>query len=209
MPTPTIRAIPTFYAGHYFRSRLEARWAVFFDTCGIKWEYEKEGYSLPSGPYLPDFWLPKVSLRDGKPGVWVEIKPVMYTKEEERKAIELARETGSPVMILCGSGFYIGNGTYEGFQVQVEKKTKEQKMEEWPSLSLEDLKDFDGHETWIDNCMSLHKCVNPNCGDVKFEFDNHNYWFCSECSWPTTDEPFRRAAVYAQCERFESPKRAR
>lgn len=206
MPPPAIKAIPTFYAGHYFRSRLEARWAVFFDTFGIKWEYEKEGYSLPSGPYLPDFWLPEVSLRDGKPGVWVEIKPAMYTQEEERKAIELAGETGAPVMILCGSGFYIGNGTYEGFQVQVEKKTKEEMLAE---VGFGTFDDFDGNDTWIDNWMSLHKCVNPKCGDVKFEFYESNYMYCGKCGSRSTDEPFQRAAVYAQCERFESPKRAR
>ena len=46
MPKPHIPAIQTQYAGHHFRSRLEARWAVFFDACGVKWEYEKEGYDL-------------------------------------------------------------------------------------------------------------------------------------------------------------------
>jgi hypothetical protein len=28
----TIQAIETVYRGHRFRSRLEARWAVFFDA---------------------------------------------------------------------------------------------------------------------------------------------------------------------------------
>lgn len=41
-----IKAIETSYKGYRFRSRLEARWAVFFDELGIKWEYEKEGYDL-------------------------------------------------------------------------------------------------------------------------------------------------------------------
>jgi len=64
-----IKAIQTSYKGYRFRSRLEARWAVFFDTLGIEWEYEKEGFELgDEGRYLPDFWLP------GKK-VWVEIKP--------------------------------------------------------------------------------------------------------------------------------------
>ena len=39
-----IKAIETIYNGYRFRSRLEARWAVFFDEIGIKYEYEKEGY---------------------------------------------------------------------------------------------------------------------------------------------------------------------
>ena len=38
--------IPTMYKGIKFRSRLEARWAVFFDTLGIEWEYEPQGYEI-------------------------------------------------------------------------------------------------------------------------------------------------------------------
>jgi len=46
-----IKAIQTEYRGYLFRSRLEARWAVFFDACGVDWEYEPEGYDLGSGGY--------------------------------------------------------------------------------------------------------------------------------------------------------------
>jgi hypothetical protein len=48
----------TRYAGRRFRSRLEARWAVFFDAAPIwvPWRYEYEGILLPGiGGYLPDF----------------------------------------------------------------------------------------------------------------------------------------------------------
>ena len=67
-----LKAIDTRYAGHLFRSRLEARWAVFFDHLGIRWEYESEGFVLPDGThYLPDFLIhtPQGERR------WVEIKP--------------------------------------------------------------------------------------------------------------------------------------
>ena len=79
----TLSAIETRYAGCRFRSRLEARWAVFLDHLGITWQYEPQGYQIgpcptdatPSGgsmtirqaAYLPDFWLPDESL-------WVEVK---------------------------------------------------------------------------------------------------------------------------------------
>ncbi len=54
-----MKAIQTEYKGYLFRSRLEARWAVFFDACGIEWEYEPEGLILSDGThYLPDFYLP-------------------------------------------------------------------------------------------------------------------------------------------------------
>lgn len=39
-----LKAIETEYKGYRFRSRPEARWAVFFDACGVKWDYEPEGY---------------------------------------------------------------------------------------------------------------------------------------------------------------------
>lgn len=51
-----IKAIETAYAGITFRSRLEARYAVFMDAVGIMWEYEPERVQLPGGgTYLPDF----------------------------------------------------------------------------------------------------------------------------------------------------------
>jgi hypothetical protein len=54
-----IKAIETRYKGYRFRSRMEARWAVFFDTLKIRYEYEMEGFDLGNGEkYLPDFWFP-------------------------------------------------------------------------------------------------------------------------------------------------------
>lgn len=53
------KALETSYNGYKFRSRLEARWAVFFDALNIKYIYEPEGYALSDGNYyLPDFMLP-------------------------------------------------------------------------------------------------------------------------------------------------------
>jgi hypothetical protein len=82
-----IKAIETFYKGYHFRSRLEARWAVFFDTLGIQWKYEDQGFERDIGVYtanpegetyvanivryLPDFYLPH---RWGGGGIYVEVK---------------------------------------------------------------------------------------------------------------------------------------
>ena len=57
--TQTIKPIETEYNGYKFRSRLEARWAVFFDALGIEYQYEPEGYEYWDGGYkwLPDFKL--------------------------------------------------------------------------------------------------------------------------------------------------------
>jgi len=69
-----IRPIPTRYGGDDFRSRLEARWAMFFDALGMPWKYEMEGYDLAGIWYLPDFWLPNQSY-------WIEIKPPLADGE--------------------------------------------------------------------------------------------------------------------------------
>ncbi|NUQ95363.1 MAG: hypothetical protein HOY79_01935 [Streptomyces sp.] len=65
----TIQAIDTYYAGHYFRSRLEARWATVFNDLGLRWEYEPQGYLVGERrrPYLPDFYLTDL-------GWWIEVK---------------------------------------------------------------------------------------------------------------------------------------
>ena len=84
-----IKAIPTEYKGYRFRSRLEARWAVFFDACGADWEYEPEGFDLGDGTYyLPDFLLHGVTIHHGlfkeNCDVYVEVKGKM-TDDDARK----------------------------------------------------------------------------------------------------------------------------
>jgi hypothetical protein len=65
----SIAAIPTVYAARRYRSRLEARWAAFFDVMG--WPSEYEPYDL--GTWSPDFLL-----RSNPEGATVlaEIKPI-------------------------------------------------------------------------------------------------------------------------------------
>lgn len=91
-----IRPIETLFSGYRFRSRLEARWATFFDALGIQWEYEKEGYDLgDAGWYLPDFWLPQVKM-------WAEVKPGPFSEAEKAKAEALAKATGHDLLRLIG-----------------------------------------------------------------------------------------------------------
>lgn len=73
-----IHAIETEYNGMLFRSRTEARWAVFFDACEIKYEYEPEGFynSRFEEHYLPDFYLPDYD-------IYVEVKPIRPKAESE------------------------------------------------------------------------------------------------------------------------------
>ena len=76
-----IRAIETVYNGYKFRSRLEAKWAVFFDAVGIKYQYEIEGYEMDDIRYLPDFYLPEYDR-------WFEIKGKPMSIAEIKKCEE-------------------------------------------------------------------------------------------------------------------------
>lgn len=98
-----MKPIETQYKGYRFRSRLEARWAVFFEYLFIEWEYEKEGYVLDDGTmYLPDFWIPLD--KDNLPGwgYWIEIKANEPTEAEMIKAQLLSRGTGHTTYIFWG-----------------------------------------------------------------------------------------------------------
>ena len=72
--TNEIAAIQTTYKGYRFRSRLEARWAIFFDLSGMRWEYEVEPIKVNGEAYLPDFKL--YPYEYGQP-VYMEIKPYL------------------------------------------------------------------------------------------------------------------------------------
>ena len=64
-----------------FRSRLEARWAVFFDLIGLKYEYEVEGFEMNGIRYLPDFYIPSLDR-------WFEIKAKPLSEYEMKKCEE-------------------------------------------------------------------------------------------------------------------------
>ncbi len=90
-----ITAIETQYKGYRFRSRLEARWAVFFDALNIKWQYEQEGYNLNGIMYLPDFYLNDAMC-------YAEVKPYGLSDDEIVKINSLALESGKKVILLVG-----------------------------------------------------------------------------------------------------------
>lgn len=89
----TVQVIPTEYHNTQLRSRLEARWAVCFDTLGIRWEYEPEAFGDGKQGYLPDFWLPEQK-------TYVEIKP-SGDLDYGRTALACVA-TGRPVIALFG-----------------------------------------------------------------------------------------------------------
>lgn len=84
--------IPTLYRGRRYRSRLEARWACFFDLVG--WKYEYEPFDLPG--WIPDFAL---FGEDGRQ-VLVEIKPTPRADVGKVGRAVKASNWSAPVFIL-------------------------------------------------------------------------------------------------------------
>jgi hypothetical protein len=77
-----IKAYPTLYKGRLYRSRLEARWAAFFDLLGFAPEYEP----LDLGAWSPDFL---VSRPGGFPA-YVEVKPISEFDRDVASRMERA-----------------------------------------------------------------------------------------------------------------------
>lgn len=92
-----IKPIETIYSGYRFRSRLEARWALFLEQMNVAFSYEPEGYDLgQTGWYLPDFWLHREE-------VFLEIKPRMQETVWDKKCHALRVQTGFGIILLAGN----------------------------------------------------------------------------------------------------------
>lgn len=90
----SIAAIPTMYRGRRYRSRLEARWAAFFDLLG--WRHEYEPGDL--GTWSPDFAIQGDTAR---PPVLVEVKPFAnWHRATARKMADAVEGSGPGVLLL-------------------------------------------------------------------------------------------------------------
>lgn len=102
------KSIDTFYNGYKFRSRTEARWAIFFDELNIAYDYEPQGFELGDVRYLPDFHLTNgLIFHQFEPTqpdqVWVEIKPAGELSESERvKIAGFVRQTDGHILLISG-----------------------------------------------------------------------------------------------------------
>jgi hypothetical protein len=79
------RGIPTTYEGVRFRSRIEAKWAAFFDLVEWPWTYEP----LDLDGYIPDFVL------GFSTPIAVEVKHVMGQAEFDELVHDRAKITAS------------------------------------------------------------------------------------------------------------------
>ena len=151
--------IPTRYKGYYFRSRLEARWAVFFDRLELRWEYEPQGYVLDGTPYLPDFKL----VLPGDRVVLAEVKPAEADWHEGRHVKlcrALARGTGWPVILLIGVPAY---RAYHQFTPDLEES----------AFQAVFFRDYEPKIAFLDNYWRQSIVIDHQTGGLDFDHDDH------------------------------------
>lgn len=106
-----IQSRSTLYDGTWFRSRLEATWAAYFNAHDIEWEYEERAFRFDDGTYYaPDFWLPESR-------AWFEVKG-RISDSDRAKILNLAAAAGKrdELVIMGGSpaGALFGEVTEAG-----------------------------------------------------------------------------------------------
>lgn len=101
----TIPAIPTQFNGIQFRSRLEARWAAFFEI--LDWNYVYE--PLDANGYIPDFLITHPD-SIGLPPLLIEVKPAVthadYMAAATKTNDGLAGHWDHGVLIVGASPYY-------------------------------------------------------------------------------------------------------
>jgi hypothetical protein len=106
-----MKSHPTKYAGTNFRSRLEARWAAFFDLAKWSWEYEP----VDDEGWVPDFILTRS-------GIPVEVKPIEWPAVDKfdvdrvfnitrtREDLEKVRKSNRLDILVLGAYPIVVNG---------------------------------------------------------------------------------------------------
>ncbi len=84
------------YNGTKFKSSVEARWAVFFHTIGLKYEYERRVRLRDHTLCVPDFWLPDF-------GIWLEVKSEEPRDDSKNVCQRIADSTGCVVLMAVGA----------------------------------------------------------------------------------------------------------
>jgi hypothetical protein len=137
-----IKAKETTYNGRTFKSRLEARWACFFDRVGWTWDYEP----FEIGGIYPDFCIRCSSSAYPCSGIIIEVKPSIFmSKDYMSKRLGIYRNFKCHVLFLTENPFY--KSEYEnvcigmGIQYFGEEKDREGSSE-LLQLEMKCLNDF-------------------------------------------------------------------
>jgi hypothetical protein len=165
--------IQTKYDGTNFRSRLEAKWAHFFDSVGWEWEYEP----FDLNGYIPDFvmmgWSEKLI---------VEVKPAASMAElyKHTKKIEASGWDGDAMIVGAGPTF---GGHEEGSGIISQRRSGEPKERTgdttglsvwwWGPAIIAD-------PTW---CNARHECAKSNCHKCERSclISSDGGWTCYRC----------------------------
>lgn len=101
-----IKPKPTTYNGVEFRSRLESKWASFFDLVGWDWTYEPGEVN----GYNPDFFIRCNSMSYPTNTIIVEVKPSLFlTKDEKNSILNKYKNEKAHILILTDMPFYAAN----------------------------------------------------------------------------------------------------
>lgn len=106
---------PTTYRGFTFRSRLEARWAVFLDNHPAigGWSYEPGTFRFRNGwEYTPDFlvtYQKDLPVLPPQQQIYLEVKPTdistEYAEVLSQMMEAISEDTGIPVVVVVGDYF--------------------------------------------------------------------------------------------------------
>ncbi len=95
-----IAPIPTKYKLITFRSRLEARWAIYLDSMSIPWEYELEGFNINNDYfYLPDFYITNFN----SASFYLEVKPTIPAPSYLVMLYKFQFLLNQPIYLITGS----------------------------------------------------------------------------------------------------------
>lgn len=195
-----MQAIETIYKGYRFRSRLEARWAVFFDEMNVKYQYEVEGFDFGDTKYLPDFYLSEQK-------IWLEIKPEKPSTKELNKArlLKSSVDDGVAVGILYGDPWVTPDSDFVGIDDT-----------NYCLLLLEfwgDGDDADDVNCLFSECRRckkflFHETITSHCEGSKHADGYVGYGCCDRMGLTYTDK-LKKAYYAARQARFEHGKISR
>lgn len=149
-----IKAIPTEVNGVTFRSRLEARWAAFFDHINIPWTYE---------PYDLNGWIPDFLL-SGPQSVLVEVKPFAGPYHDPGLPLGVDDDIGQTIDKIDASGcemevILLGAGPFKEDQQQCVGWIREQIGEEARGIDPEAVGKW-----WWQKCYLAYSGFVPEYG---------------------------------------------
>jgi hypothetical protein len=157
-------SIPERYKGIDMRSRLEVKYAKFFDAHRMEWAYEPEGFQILGVRYLPDFYLPAIK-------TIVEVKGVLDSSDIVKLGSLVPAAAKNDVMtILAEPG--------EPVKWRLCHPTPEMERTAQFDPVIRDICDWPFTASDINDDAALVKCA--ACGRWYF-IDSSASWQCMAC----------------------------